>query len=62
MITHRCGNCAWWDNFHISVRSIPETIEKPKSGFLQEEDTKRNAIRKAPLRGAARDGSDGVLR
>ena len=35
MIAHRCGNCTWWDSFHISVRSIPVTIEKPNPGFCR---------------------------
>lgn len=35
MIGHRCKNCLWWDNCHISVKSIPETIEKPTPGFCR---------------------------
>ncbi len=35
MITHRCKKCRWWDNVHISVKSIPVTIEKPSPGFCR---------------------------
>jgi len=35
VITHRCKNCLWWDNVHISVKSIPITDEKPTPGFCR---------------------------
>lgn len=35
MIGHRCKNCMWWDDQHISVLSIPATDEKPKPGFCR---------------------------
>jgi len=35
MITHRCKNCTWWDNRHISVKSIPNTVEKINPGFCR---------------------------
>lgn len=35
MITHRCKACTWWDNVHVSVESIPVTIEKPNPGFCR---------------------------
>jgi len=35
MISHRCINCIWWDNNHISVKSIPITKEKPNPGFCR---------------------------
>ena len=35
MISHKCGECLWWDNVHISVRLIPITEEKPNPGFCR---------------------------
>lgn len=35
MINHRCRKCLWWDNEHISVKSIPITTEKPNPGFCR---------------------------
>ena len=37
MITHRCKNCLWWDNQHISVRHIAQEILgwKPNPGFCR---------------------------
>ena len=35
MIGHKCLNCLWWDNQHVSVQSIPVTVEKPNAGFCR---------------------------
>jgi len=35
VITHRCKNCIWWDNEHVSVSRIPITEEKPNPGFCR---------------------------
>ena len=35
MIAHKCKKCKWWDNIHISVKSIPITEEKPNPGFCR---------------------------
>jgi hypothetical protein len=35
MIDHRCRDCIWWDNVHISVQSIPITEEKPRPGYCR---------------------------
>ena len=35
MIGHRCKDCIWWDDQHLSVRYIPATSEKLKPGFCR---------------------------
>jgi len=35
MITHRCKNCLWWDNQHISVQYIVKLDWKPNPGFCR---------------------------
>ena len=35
MIPYKCKFCLWWDNQHVSVKSIPVTIEKPTPGFCR---------------------------
>jgi len=35
MIANRCKTCRWWDNVHVSVKSIPATEEKPNPGFCR---------------------------
>jgi hypothetical protein len=35
MIGHRCKNCTWWDNTHISVKFIRELEWKPTPGFCR---------------------------
>ena len=35
MISHRCKNCIWWDNQHISVRYITPVEWKPNPGFCR---------------------------
>ena len=35
MIANRCEGCLWWDNVHVSVKSIPITREKPTPGFCR---------------------------
>ena len=35
MITHRCKNCTWWDNVHISVQYITSIEWKPNPGFCR---------------------------
>jgi len=35
MITHRCKNCLWWDNQHISVKYIVKIDWKPRPGFCR---------------------------
>lgn len=35
MIGHRCENCIWWDNRHLSVRDIPLKLGKLEVGFCR---------------------------
>jgi len=35
MINHRCKNCTWYDNEHISVSYIVELEWKPNPGFCR---------------------------
>jgi len=35
VINNRCKNCIFWDNQHISVKTIPATEEKPNPGFCR---------------------------
>jgi len=35
MIGHRCWRCMWWDKRHVSVNSIPITVQKPHPGFCR---------------------------
>jgi len=35
MIGHRCKNCLWWDNKHISVKYIAPIEWKPYPGFCR---------------------------
>ena len=35
MITHRCKNCLWWDNEHMSINYITKIEWKPSPGFCR---------------------------
>jgi len=35
MIDYKCIDCLWWDEHHISVKSIPVTVEKSHPGFCR---------------------------
>jgi len=35
MVSHRCRNCAWWDNKHPSVARIPIELLKVEPGFCR---------------------------
>lgn len=35
MIKHRCRNCIWWDNQHLSIKSVPAIRGKKVLGFCR---------------------------
>ena len=35
MIGHRCKDCLWWDNKHLSVEFLPKLDWKPNPGFCR---------------------------
>ena len=35
MIGHRCKNCMWWDDQHLSIRLVPAIRGKQRLGFCR---------------------------